>query len=90
MQFLSFVAWEPRDKARALPQLDGLPVGEPGGLADRLPIVNALVGGAATRPSVVVPSVVVMEIRYAGHRQLPRFEAGARSRLSVTDAERMP
>jgi hypothetical protein len=48
MQFLSFVAWEPRDKARALPQLDGLPVGELGGLADRLPIVNALVGGAAT------------------------------------------
>jgi hypothetical protein len=48
MQFLSFVAWEPRDKARALPQLDGLPVGELGGLADRLPIVKALVGGAAT------------------------------------------
>jgi hypothetical protein len=48
MQFLSFVAWEPRDKARALSQLDGLPVGELGGLADRLPIVKALVGGAAT------------------------------------------
>ena len=48
MQFLSFVAWEPHDKALALPQLDGPPVGELGGLADRLPMVNALVGGAAT------------------------------------------
>ena len=40
--------WEQHDRERALPQLDGLLVGALGGLADRLPMVNALVGGAAT------------------------------------------
>jgi hypothetical protein len=42
---LAFVAREPHDKARAFPQLDGLPVGQLRGLTDRLLIVSTLDDG---------------------------------------------
>ena len=42
---LTFVARESHEKARAFPQLDGLPVGQLGGLGDRLLIVGALDDG---------------------------------------------
>jgi hypothetical protein len=46
---LIFVAGKARDKTRALPELDRLPVDELSGFADRLLIVSALYYGSGAR-----------------------------------------